>query len=374
MELAPRLIRKRLPFTQEVVEQLAHLAAENRRVQHAMLRVLEPGHRSGSVDLSGLAGTASGYPWDMAKRKKRGGTATLPPPSEPPVQPGLIAPRRAVPAAVARPPYALSGDPGPSISSAVRTADEIERMRRAGQQAAEVLLMAGELVEPGITTDAIDALVHDEAMKRGAYPSPLNYRGFPKSVCTSVNEVICHGIPDSRQLRDGDIINIDVTLFIEGVHGDTSTTFYVGDVDDDSQRLVRETYHSMMAAIDTVHHGSKVSAIGRAIETHAHQHGLGVVREFIGHGVGTEFHTSLQIPHYYERRLTTTLEEGMSFTIEPMLTLGSPELYLWDDDWTAVTADGRRTAQFEHTMICTTDGVELMTVTASGECAHDRYR
>jgi len=273
----------------------------------------------------GLIAAAS-YAWGMAKRKKRGGTATLPPPSEPPVQPGLIGPRRAVPASIARPPYALSGDPGPTISSAVRTADEIERMRRAGQHAAEVLLMAGELVAPGVTTDAIDALVHDEAMKRDAYPSPLNYRGFPKSVCTSVNEVICHGIPDSRQLREGDIINIDVTLFIEGVHGDTSTTFYVGEVDDDSQRLVRETFWSMMHAID------------------------------------------------YERRLTTTIEEGMSFTIEPMLTLGSPALYLWDDDWTAVTADGRRTAQFEHTMICTTDGAELMTVTAAGECAHDRYR
>jgi len=310
----------------------------------------------------------------MAKRKKRGGTATLPGPSEPPVQPGLIGPRRAVPASVPRPPYALSGEPGPSISSAVRTPEEIDRMRRAGQHAAEVLLMAGELVAPGITTDAIDALVHEEAMKRGAYPSPLNYRGFPKSVCTSVNEVICHGIPDSRQLRDGDIINIDVTLFIEGVHGDTSTTFHVGEVDDDSKRLVQETYTSMMLAIDTVHDGSKVNAIGRAIETHAHKHGLGVVREFIGHGVGTEFHTSLQIPHYYERRLTTTIAEGMSFTIEPMLTLGSPALYLWDDDWTAVTADGRRTAQFEHTMVCTAEGAELMTVTAAGECAHDRYR
>ena len=310
----------------------------------------------------------------MAKRKKRGGTATLAPPSEPPIQPGLIGPRRNVPASIDRPPYALSGDPGASVSDAVRTPDEIERMRRTGRQAAEILIKAGDMVAPGVTTDAIDELVHGLALDAGAYPSPLNYRGFPKSVCTSINEVICHGIPDSRALRDGDIVNIDVTIFREGVHGDTSCTFVVGETDELSMHLVRETCVSMYMGIDTVHPGSMVNEIGKAIETHANQFGLGVVRDFIGHGVGTEFHSNLQIPHYYHPRLTNKMAVGMSFTIEPMLTLGAIDCYIWDDDWTAVTTDGRRTAQFEHTMLVADDGVELTTVTDAGECAADIYR
>ena len=310
----------------------------------------------------------------MAKRKRKGGTAVLAPPSEPPVMAGLVSPRRTVPAGIARPPYAMTGEPGPSVSDVARTPDEIEAMRRAGAAAAEVLLIAGSMVAPGVTTDAIDVRVHDEALARNAYPSPLNYRGFPKSVCTSINEVICHGIPDSRQLRDGDIVNIDVTLFLDGVHGDTSCTFLVGEVDDVSTMLVRETRVSLYDAIATVRPGAPFNAIGKAIETHAKKFGLGVVRDFIGHGVGTEFHSNLQIPHYYHPRLTRKMEEAMSFTIEPMLTLGAIECNIWDDDWTAVTVDGRRTAQFEHTMVVTEDGVELTTVTASGECAADIYR
>jgi len=253
----------------------------------------------------------------------------------------------------------------------VRTSDEIAAMRRAGAAAAEVLIIAGEMVAPGVSTDAIDARVHEEAVARNAYPSPLNYRGFPKSVCTSINEVICHGIPDSRQLRDGDIINIDVTLYLDGVHGDTSCTFLVGDVDDVSTMLVVETRASLYHAINTVKHGTPLNAIGKAIEAHAKKFGLGVVRDFIGHGVGTEFHSNLQIPHYFHPRLTRPMETGMSFTIEPMLTLGSIDCLVWEDDWTAVTDDGRRTAQFEHTMVVTDDGVELMTVTNGGECAAD---
>jgi methionyl aminopeptidase len=289
------------------------------------------------------------------------------------VQPGLIGPRRTVPASIPRPPYALSGEPGPSKSSVVRTADEIQAMRRAGIAAAEVLIIAGQMVAPGVTTDSIDARVHDEILSRNGYPSPLNYRGFPKSVCTSINEVICHGIPDSRQLRDGDIVNIDVTVFLDGVHGDTSCTFLVGDVDDVSTMLVRETRVSLYNAIDTVRPGAPFNAIGKAIESHANKFGLGVVQDFIGHGVGTEFHSNLQIPHYYHPRLTRPMERAMSFTIEPMLTLGAIECYIWDDDWTAVTTDGRRTAQFEHTMIVTEDGAELTTLTAIGECAADIY-
>ena len=246
-------------------------------------------------------------------------------------------------------------------------------MRRTGSLAAEVLIAACEQVRPGVTTDAIDRFVHDAAVQAGAYPSPLGYRGYPKSVCTSVNEVICHGIPDSRRLADGDIVNVDVTVYREGVHGDTSVTLMVGDVDDHSRRLVAETRAALAAGIGAVRAGAAVSAIGKAIEAHARRHRLGVVREFIGHGVGTEFHSGLQVPHYYDRRASTMLREAMTFTIEPMLTLGSPMAAMWDDGWTAVTADGRRTAQFEHTLACTADGAEVLTRTASGECAHDLF-
>ena len=310
----------------------------------------------------------------MAKRKRsRVATLERVPVSDPPVRPGLIGPRRRVPSHIERPPYARSGEPGHPKSSAVRSAAEIEAMRKAGQMAAEVLLFAGELVAPGVTTDSIDSQVHEEIVRRGAYPSPLNYRGYPKSVCTSINEVICHGIPDSRALADGDIVNIDITVFLDGVHGDTSVTFEVGDVDDHSRLLVRETRAAMYLGIEAVKDGAPVSAIGKAIESHARLHRLGVVREFIGHGVGTEFHAGLQIPHYYDRSHSTPLETGMTFTIEPMLTLGSPNLYLWDDQWTAVTADQRRSAQFEHTLLCTDSGAEILTRTPSGEGAAEVY-
>ena len=301
----------------------------------------------------------------MAKRKRKAKVSAAPV-SDPPVRPGMQSPRRRVPAEIARPPYALTGDPGPSVLPLIRTPDEVESMRKAGAVAAEVLLHVGKHVEVGITTDKLDQIAHDEAVRLGAYPSPLNYRGYPKSVCTSVNEVICHGIPDSRQLRDGDIVNIDVTVFYEGVHGDTSVTFLVGDVDDYSRHLVRETRAAMYKGIETVKNGSKVNDIGRAIEQHAHSNDLSVVREFIGHGVGPEFHSALAIPHYYDRRATTEIVTGMSFTIEPMLNLGGTGMYMWDDDWTAVTADGRRTAQFEHTLVCTDDGYEIMTQTSAG--------
>ncbi|MEM7287751.1 MAG: type I methionyl aminopeptidase [Actinomycetota bacterium] len=301
----------------------------------------------------------------MAKRKRKAKVPAAPV-SDPPVRPGMQSPRRRVPAEIARPPYALTGDPGPSVLPLVRTPAEIASMRKAGAVAAEVLLHVGKHVEVGITTDKLDQIAHDEAVRLGAYPSPLNYRGYPKSVCTSVNEVICHGIPDSRQLRDGDIVNIDVTVFYEGVHGDTSVTFLVGEVDDWSRHLVRETRTAMYKGIETVRNGSKVNDIGRAIEQHAHANDLSVVREFIGHGVGPEFHSALAIPHYYDRRATTEIVTGMSFTIEPMLNLGGTGMYMWDDDWTAVTADGRRTAQFEHTLVCTEDGYEIMTQTSAG--------
>jgi methionyl aminopeptidase len=300
----------------------------------------------------------------MAKRKRN--RTPVAPRSTPPVMPGLIGPSRSVPRDIGRPPYALSGDPGRSRPDPVRTPDVIERMRRAGAAAADILLHVGPFVEPGVTTDRLDAIVHEKTIELGGYPSPLNYRGFPKSVCTSVNEVICHGIPDSRPLADGDIVNIDVTIFLDGVHGDTSITFLVGDVDEASRLLVRETRNALYKAIEVVRPGVPINEIGRVIESHAHKHGLGVVREFIGHGIGTEFHGALQIPHYYDPRARTVLQEGMTFTIEPMLTLGDPALGVWEDDWTAVTLDGRRSAQFEHMLVVTADGVEILSVASDG--------
>jgi methionyl aminopeptidase len=287
------------------------------------------------------------------------------------VRPGLVGLRRSVPPEIGRPPYAESGQPPPGRGRAVQTPEVIERMRTAGRLAAEVLIEVGAAVVPGITTDELDAIAHEATIRRDSYPSPLNYRGFPKSLCTSVNEVICHGIPDTRALVEGDIVNLDVTVYHDGVHGDTNATFLVGEVDDDSRRLVRETRAAMYAGIAAVRPGARINEIGRAIEEHANAHQLGVVREFIGHGIGEQFHGGLQILHYYEPRADTVIEPGMTFTIEPMITLGSPTLHIWDDGWTAVTVDGSRSAQFEHTMVVTDDGAELLTVTADGTCAAD---
>jgi methionyl aminopeptidase len=266
-----------------------------------------------------------------------------------------------VPAHIARPSYADTGVPERWDEPRIKSADVVERMRHAGRTAAEVLRLAGESVRPGITTDELDVLVHDACIERGAYPSPLNYNGFPKSVCTSANEVICHGIPDSRVLQDGDILNIDVTCFIGGVHGDTNATFFVGEVDPSSRQLVRVTEECMWHGIDAVRPGRPLSDIGRAIEDHAKRHRYGVVRAFIGHGIGEQFHTDIQVLHYYDARNSTVMRPGMTFTIEPMITLGTWQHRMWDDDWTAVTADGKRTAQFEHTILVTDDGCDVLT-------------
>ena len=274
---------------------------------------------------------------------------------------GTVSPVRPVPEQIVRPPYADTGVPLRWDEPRVKSPEIIDRMRHAGRMAAEVLRLAGDVVRPGITTDEIDAVVHELTIERGAYPSPLNYNGFPKSVCTSLNEVICHGIPDSTIVRDGDILNLDVTVYIDGVHGDTNATFLVGDVDPESRRLVRVTEECMWRGIDAVRHGRPVSDIGRAIEDHAKVNRFGVVRAFIGHGIGEQFHTDLQILHYYDPNATTVMRPGMTFTIEPMITMGSWRHVMWNDGWTAVTSDGRRTAEFEHTVLVTDDGVEVLT-------------
>jgi methionyl aminopeptidase len=277
------------------------------------------------------------------------------------VRPGRLSPRRSVPPQIARPDYAETGVASRRAEPRVKSPEVIERMRRAGRAAAEVLAITGEAVRPGITTDELDAICHDATIARGAYPSPLNYNGFPKSLCTSINEVICHGIPDDRVLVDGDIVNLDVTVYLDGVHGDTNATFLVGNVDDESRRLVEVTRECLERGIGAVAPGHPINEIGRAIQSHAESHGYGVVRAFVGHGIGEQFHTDLHVPHYYDPRVATPMEPGMTFTIEPMITLGAWEHQLWDDGWTAVTTDLRRTAQFEHTILVTDDGADVLT-------------
>ena len=279
------------------------------------------------------------------------------------IRPGRISPPREVPPEIVRPPYA----DGPVVRWAeprVKSPDVIERMRRACRAAAEILRDAGAAVAPGVTTDELDAVVHELTIAKGGYPSPLNYGSsnpYPKSVCTSVNEVICHGIPDDRALIEGDIVNLDVTIYLDGVHGDCNATFAVGQIDEVSQRLIDVTRECLEHAIAQVGPGKPFNVIGKAIEEHAHANKFGVVRDFVGHGIGEQFHTDLQIPHYYEPRLSTVMETGMTFTIEPMITAGGWQARMWDDGWTAVTADGSRTAQFEHTILVTDDGHDVLT-------------
>ena len=279
------------------------------------------------------------------------------------IRPGRVGPMREVPAEIPRPPYAETGVPVRVPDDHVRSPEVIERMRVACRAAAEVLQVVGAAVAPGVTTDELDAIAHQECVRRGGYPSPLNYGNFPKSLCTSVNEVICHGIPDDRALIDGDIINLDVTIFLDGVHGDTNATFPVGRIDRASADLIGVTRECLDKGIEAVKPGRPVWGIGRAIQQHAEGHGYGVVRAFVGHGIAEQFHTDLQIPHYENRRADTIIEPGMTFTIEPMITMGSWQHQMWDDGWTAVTTDRRRTAQFEHTLLVTDTGAEILTTT-----------
>ncbi|CAA9393571.1 MAG: Methionine aminopeptidase [uncultured Propionibacteriaceae bacterium] len=244
----------------------------------------------------------------------------------------------------------------------MQTSETIAKMRVAGRIAARAMREAAKSIAPGVTTDEIDRIGHEYLLDHGAYPSTLGYRGFPKSLCTSVNEVICHGIPDSRRLEDGDIVNIDLTAYIGGVHGDTCATYLCGNVDEESRSLVERTEEALNRAIKAVRPGRQVSVLGRVIESYAKRFGYGVVRDYTGHGVHTAFHSGLVIPHYDEPRYDTVIEAGMTFTIEPMITLGTHEWTMWDDNWTVLTADGNRTAQFEHTVVVTGSGAEILTL------------
>jgi methionyl aminopeptidase len=276
--------------------------------------------------------------------------------------PGRISPMRPVPAEIVRPEYV--GKPAPTLSKDpwVQTPEVIEAMRVASKIAARALAAGGAVVAPGVTTDEVDRVVHEYLVDHGAYPSTLGYRGFPKSCCTSLNEVICHGIPDTTVIADGDIVNIDVTAYIGGVHGDTNATFLAGDVAEEDRLLVERTHEAMMRSIKAVRPGRPLNVVGRVIESYAKRFGYGTVRDFTGHGIGRSFHSGLVVLHYDAPDVDTLLEPGMTFTIEPMINLGTIDYDIWDDGWTVVTKDRKRTAQFEHTILVTDTGSEILTL------------
>ncbi|WP_277245508.1 type I methionyl aminopeptidase [Micrococcus terreus] len=277
--------------------------------------------------------------------------------------PGVVGPLLPVPAHIQRPEYVGKKTANEGNASDVYDAEGIEKIRAAGRLAAQAMQETAKRIGPGVTTAELDRIAHEFLVDHGAYPSCLGYREFPKSICTSLNEVICHGIPDSTVLEDGDIINLDITAYLDGHHGDHNMTFPVGTVDEESALLIERTHEAMMRGIKAVKPGRQINVIGRAIESYAKRFGYGVVRDFIGHGVGVEFHSGLVIPHYdaapaHDRLMVP----GMVFTIEPMITLGGIAWDQWDDGWTVTTRDRTRTAQFEHTLVVTEDGADILTL------------
>jgi methionyl aminopeptidase len=286
-------------------------------------------------------------------RDSKTGTLTL----------GLVSPRLAVPQDIIRPEYVDKQAPAKYIGSNIKTSEQIEKIRAAGRISAQAIALVGENIKPGVTTDELDKLAHDFIIANGAYPSTLGYRGYPKSICSSINEVICHGIPDNTVLEDGDIVNIDITAYLDGFHGDSNQTFLVGNVKPEIVDLVERTREALNRGIAVVAPGREVNLIGRAIESYAKRFGYGVVRDFTGHGIGESFHSGLIIPHYDSAPLyADVMEVGMVFTIEPMLTLGTHEWEMWSDGWTVLTKDKSITAQFEHTLVVTETGAEILTL------------
>lgn len=276
--------------------------------------------------------------------------------------PGTVSATRTVPASITRPEYVGKSAPAKFTGTNVYSPEMIAKIRRAGRIASQALDLVGRSIHAGMTTDEIDQIGHGFVIAAGAYPSTLGYRNFPKSLCTSVNEVICHGIPDNTVLEEGDIVNVDITAYIDGVHGDTNRTFIVGQASSEITDLVERTQEALNRGIKSVMPGREVNVIGRTIEAYAKRFGYGVVRDFTGHGVGTAFHSGLIIPHYDSApTYNDIIEEGMVFTIEPMLTLGTHEWSMWNDSWTVVTKDHSITAQFEHTIVATANGAEILT-------------
>lgn len=276
---------------------------------------------------------------------------------------GKISPQRTVPKHITRPEYVGKNTPKAHAGGYVQSPEAIEHIRASSKLAAEATKYVGSQIQVGMTTDDLDALAHQFLIDHDAYPSTLGYRGFPKSLCTSLNEVICHGIPDDTVIQDGDIVNLDITAFKNGYHGDTNATFLVGNVRQEVVDLVERTRVAMERGIAAALPGREVNIIGRAIESYAKRFGYGVVRDFTGHGIGESFHNGLIIPHYDSApRYDDIIEVGMVFTIEPMLTLGTYAWDIWSDNWTVTTKDKSWTAQFEHTIVITEDGPEILTV------------
>jgi methionyl aminopeptidase len=244
----------------------------------------------------------------------------------------------------------------------IKSQREIDQLRVACQMAAETLMMVGESLRAGMTTDDINRLVHDDTIRRGAYPAPLNYKGFPKSVCTSVNEVVCHGIPGKQVLRDGDIINVDVTTLYKDYYGDTSATFYIGEPSKEARLVTEVSRRSLELAIEQVREGARLGDIGHAIQSYAEAQKCSVVRDFVGHGIGRKFHMDPQVKHYGKAGTGERLRAGMTFTIEPMINQGRFDVIVDSKDkWTARTVDGKLSAQFEHTILVTKTGCEVLT-------------
>src|SRR4051794_39657073 len=243
----------------------------------------------------------------------------------------------------------------------IKSPKEIESLRRASRIAAETLVAVGELIRPGITTVDINRFVHEDTLRRGARPAPLNYHGFPKSVCTSVNEIVCHGIPGAQRLKDGDIINVDVTSIYEGFHGDTSATFYIGRPSKEAMRVTEIARRSLAIGIEQVRDGARLGDIGAAIQEYAEGEGGSVVRAFVGHGIGRRFHEPPQVSHVGTRGKGDRLRAGMCFTIEPMINVGGPDVEIMEDKWTVLTTDRSLSAQFEHTLVVTKAGCEVLT-------------
>jgi methionyl aminopeptidase len=277
--------------------------------------------------------------------------------------PGVISKPLTVPEHIVRPEYVGKSAPAEWLGGHTKTPEQVEKIRAAGKIAARAIALVGQNAKPGITTDELDRIAHEYMISEGAYPSTLGYRGFPKSCCTSLNEVICHGIPDDTVLKDGDILNVDITAYKEGFHGDSNFTFLIGDVSEEVVQLVDRTRQSLERAIAAVMPGRPINVIGRTIESFAKRFNYGVVRDFTGHGIGESFHSGLVIPHFDAApNYSNTMEIGMVFTIEPMLTLGTHEWDLWKDNWTVTTRDKSITAQFEHTLVVTETGSEILTL------------
>lgn len=277
--------------------------------------------------------------------------------------PGEPTPIRSVPAHIERPEYAWKDEVQESIGEPfVQTPETIEKMRHASKIAANALKLAGQAVAPGVTTDELDRIAHEYMCDHGAYPSTLGYRHYPKSCCVSLNEIVCHGIPDSTVIQEGDIVNIDVTAFKDGVHGDTNATFLAGEVAEEHRLLVERTKEATLRGIKAAKPGRQVNVIGRVIESYAKRFGYNVVRDFTGHGVGPTFHNGLVVLHHDSDAYTDMLVPRMTLTVEPMINLGSLDYRIWDDDWTVQNTDGKFTAQFEHTIVITEDGNEILTI------------